>query len=90
VPVITLAGKAHAGRVGVSLLTQAGLTELIAESPDDYVRIAAELANSPARLSELRSTLRRRMVASPLCDAKAFAQAVEDAYRVMWREWCEA
>jgi predicted O-linked N-acetylglucosamine transferase (SPINDLY family) len=90
VPVITLTGKMHAGRVGTSILTQVGLTDLIAEGPDDYVRIAVELANDPMRLSELRSTLRQRMVTSPLCDAKAFARSMEDAYRTMWRKWCNA
>jgi len=90
VPVITLAGKMHAGRVGVSILTQMELTDFIADSADDYVRIAVELANNPIRLSDLRSTLRQRMTASPLCDAKAFARAVEEAYRAMWRKWCES
>jgi predicted O-linked N-acetylglucosamine transferase (SPINDLY family) len=90
VPVVTLAGKMHAGRVGVSILTQMGLTDLIADSPDDYVQIATKLSNNPARLSELRNSLRHRMSVSPLCDAKAFTRAVEDAYRTMWRNWCEA
>ncbi|MDH5512213.1 MAG: hypothetical protein OEY27_03280, partial [Gammaproteobacteria bacterium] len=90
VPVITLAGKWHAGRVGASILTQAGLTELIGSSFEDYVRIAVELANDPARLSEWRRTLRARMEASPLCDEKAFARAVEEAYRTMWKSWCES
>ena len=90
VPVITLAGKMHAGRVGVSILTQMEMTDFIAASPEDYVRIAVELANNPARLSELRRTLRHRMAASPLCDAKGFTRAVEDAYRAMWKNWCEA
>ena len=90
VPVITLAGKMHAGRVGVSILTQMELTDLIASSPDDYVRIAVELANNSVRLSELRSTLRQRMAASPLCDAKAFVRSMEDAYRTMWQNWCES
>ncbi|HYA27640.1 MAG TPA: tetratricopeptide repeat protein [Acidobacteriota bacterium] len=88
VPVITLTGKMHAGRVGVSILTQMEMTDLIASDPDDYVRIAVELANNPTRLSELRSSLRQRMAASPLCDARSFALAVEDAYRTMWRQWC--
>lgn len=88
VPVITLAGKMHAGRVGMSILTQAELTDLIANSPEDYVRISMELANNTNRLSALRHALRLNMAASPLCDAKAFARAVEDAYRKMWQEWC--
>jgi protein O-GlcNAc transferase len=88
-PVITLAGQLHAGRVGASILTQMNLTDLIANSSDEYQRIAITLANDRDRLSELRATLRQRMAASPLCDAKAFAHAVEQAYRTMWRKWCE-
>jgi predicted O-linked N-acetylglucosamine transferase (SPINDLY family) len=90
VPVITLAGKMHAGRVGVSILTQMDLTDFIADTPEDYVRIAVQLANNPIRLSELRGTLRQRMAFSPLCDAKAFARAVEEAYCAMWRKCCGA
>ena len=90
VPVITLAGTTHAGRVGVSILTQMEMTEFIAAGHDDYLRIAVDLANDPARLSELRRGLRTRMAASPLCDAKSFARAVEDAYGTMWQNLCEA
>jgi predicted O-linked N-acetylglucosamine transferase (SPINDLY family) len=89
VPLVTLAGQAHAGRVGASLLTRVGLEDLIAEDTDGYVRIAAALAADPARLAELRSSLRGRMAASPLCDAPAFARKIEAAYRTMWRRWAE-
>ncbi len=43
-PVVTLAGKTHVSRVGVSLLTNVGLPELVAHSKEEYVRIAVELA----------------------------------------------
>jgi predicted O-linked N-acetylglucosamine transferase (SPINDLY family) len=88
VPVITLAGATHAGRVGVSLLTRVGLPELIADSEDDYIHRATALARDLPRLTELRASLRQRMAQSPLCDGKAFARDVEAAYREMWREWC--
>ena len=88
VPVISLAGKTHVSRVGVSLLTNVGLPELIAESPDAYVRIAVELAQDLPRLRNLHSTLRHRMAQSPLMDAPRFARHVEAAYRQMWRQWC--
>jgi predicted O-linked N-acetylglucosamine transferase (SPINDLY family) len=65
------------------------LRDRIADGPDYYVLIAVELANNLARLSDLRSTLRGRIVASPLCEARVFALAVERAYRKMWRNWCE-
>jgi protein O-GlcNAc transferase len=90
VPVITLAGTTHAGRVGVSLLTQAGLAELITPTPEAYVELAIELANDLPRLQGLRQSLRERLAASALCDAKGFTRALEAAYRGMWEKYCEA
>jgi protein O-GlcNAc transferase len=88
VPVITLAGTTHAGRVGVSLLTQAGLAEFITPTPQAYVELAIELANDLPRLQGLRQSLRERLAASALCDAKGFTRALEAAYREMWEKYC--
>lgn len=88
VPVVTVPGDMHASRVGASLLTQVGLRELIAEDEDDYVRVAAALANDPARLASLRTGLRERMQGSPLCDAPAHAARFAAALRSMWTSWC--
>jgi predicted O-linked N-acetylglucosamine transferase (SPINDLY family) len=90
VPVVTLRGERHAARVGASLLGQAGLSELIASSAGDYVAIASALAADPERLAGLRSSLRRRVMASPLCDGSGFARQMEDAFRTMWQHWCAA
>ena len=89
VPVITLAGEVHAGRVGVSLLSSVGLTELIADTADQYISLAVELAGNVNRLSSLRANLRGRVAASPLCDGQTFTHALEAAYRSMWRRWCK-
>src|SRR5262249_51496636 len=85
VPVITLRGHRHAGRVGASLLTQVGLTDLIANSIEEYVEIALALAGNSGRLDDLRRTLRSRMAASPLCDEGTFASKMEAAFRTMWQ-----
>jgi predicted O-linked N-acetylglucosamine transferase (SPINDLY family) len=87
VPVLTLPGKTPASRAGLSLLTAAGVPEMIASSESDYLRLAAELAADLPRLTELRRTLRSRTLASPLMDAARFAAEVERAYRKMWRKW---
>jgi protein O-GlcNAc transferase len=89
VPVVTLAGNTVVGRAGVSQLTNLGLTDLIAHSAEDYVRIAAELATDLPRLAELRATLRPRMQASPLMDGAKFARSIEAAYRQIWQTWCD-
>jgi predicted O-linked N-acetylglucosamine transferase (SPINDLY family) len=90
VPVVTLAGRVHAARVGVSILSHVGFPELIARDHDEYVKIAAGLVQNTSRLAELRRTLRDRMRASPLLDGPGFARAVEGAYRERWRTWCAA
>jgi len=88
VPVVSLVGKMAVGRGGVSILSNIGLTELLADSQENYVRLASELAADLPRLCDLRSTLRPRMEQSPLMDAAGFARNVEAAYRQMWRTWC--
>ena len=88
VPVITLAAKRHAGRVGVSILSNAGFGEWIAQTPDQYIALAAGLAGDVRKLAALRAGLRQRLSDSPLCDGQAFARKVEAAYREIWRAWC--
>ena len=90
VPVVTLRGKYMAGRWGASMLGAVGLQELIAETPDDYAAIVAQLANYPDRLAQLRAELRGRVAASPLCDARGRARQLERLYRAVWRRWCKA
>lgn len=89
VPVIVLEGDAHASRVGVSLLHAVGVPEFLARSEQEYLEKAIALASDRARLSELRATLRGRLLASALCDGKAYAERFERAIRLMWRSWCE-
>ena len=84
VPVVTLAGESHGARFGVSLLTNAHLPELVAQTPADYVRIAAGLASDPATLRALRMNLRTMLRHAPLTDAAGYVHDVEDAYRSIW------
>jgi predicted O-linked N-acetylglucosamine transferase (SPINDLY family) len=89
VPVVTLVGQTVVSRAGWCQLSNLGLTELAAQTPEQYVKIAVQLAGDLPRLKELRSTLRKRMEASPLMDAPRFARNIEAAYRQMWRTWCQ-
>jgi spore maturation protein CgeB len=87
VPVITLEGKTHVSRVGVSQMNNLGLTELIAKTEDEYIEIAKRLSGDLNHLSHLREGMRTRMIASPLMDEKRFTQNLEEAYREMWEEY---
>jgi predicted O-linked N-acetylglucosamine transferase (SPINDLY family) len=87
VPVVSLAGKTAVARGGVSILSNIGVPELIADTPEKYVRLAADLAADLPRLTKMRASLRQQMLASPLMDAPGFARGMESAYRQM-RQCC--
>ena len=88
VPVLTLPGEEVVSRIGLSILSAAGLREFVAFSEAEYVTLAGRLAGDLAHLAHLRATLRARMQASAFMDAPRFARHVEQAYRQMWRNWC--
>jgi predicted O-linked N-acetylglucosamine transferase (SPINDLY family) len=88
VPVITVPGTRSISRSTTSILATLGLSDWIATSPEDYVRLAVRCTEDRESIAELRRTLRGRMRASPLVDELQFARDVEDAYRRMWRTWC--
>jgi predicted O-linked N-acetylglucosamine transferase (SPINDLY family) len=90
VPVVSLAGKTSAARMGASILDSLDLSDLVAETAEQYLHIVIGLANQPARLEELRRGLRQRMVQSPLTDALAFTRNLETVYRELWGRWCES
>ncbi|MGH7178982.1 MAG: tetratricopeptide repeat protein [Tepidisphaeraceae bacterium] len=89
-PVIALRGRTYVSRQGVSLLTQVGLSEVIADTPADYVRVAGELAGDFPRLNAIREGLRARFAATAVVDGRRYAAQLAEAFRTMWRTWCAA
>lgn len=90
VPVVSLVGRTHASRVGLSLLSTVGLADLAASTPEQFLAAAKALAADHNRLSTIRSSLRDTMRRSLLCDAPTFARRFESALRGMWRDYCKA
>ncbi|HOP41743.1 MAG TPA: hypothetical protein PLI53_11940, partial [Geobacteraceae bacterium] len=89
VPAITLGGERFASRHSLSHLTAVGLSQFIVPDQDAYIATAAALARDIPRLESIRMGLRERMASSPLCDTHGFSRSLEEAYRTMWRRWCE-
>ncbi|MGZ5114604.1 MAG: tetratricopeptide repeat protein [Burkholderiales bacterium] len=86
-PVITLAGRSHVARVGVSMLENVGLSELVASSENEYVECAVKLASNAAWLQGLRQSLRARMLTSPNMDGVRFTRFLEQAYLSIWNDY---
>ena len=79
-PVLTCRGHAFPGRVGASLLTAAGLGELIAGDLAAYEAMALRLAAEPEHLVGLRRRLAETRTTLPLFAADRFRRHLEDAY----------
>lgn len=73
VPVIAKQGPAVFERLSYSVLMNAGLGEFCAATTAEYIDAATALAETPARIGELRRGLRARLKASPLGDTQRFA-----------------
>jgi len=87
VPFITYASRPGVGRIGSSILAGVKYHEWIAHSVDEYINKTVELATNIPELVNIRSTLRKEILKSPLMDEKNFALSVENAYRAMFTKW---
>lgn len=88
VPTISEAGAPVYGRLALCIMTRLGLGDLVGADEDGYVAAAVKLAHDPARLDEIRRTLRDRFRASTLFESAAHIREVEAAYRRLWRDYC--
>jgi predicted O-linked N-acetylglucosamine transferase (SPINDLY family) len=84
-PVLTRLGSTFAGRVAASLLTAAGIPELITQSLEDYEMLALRLAREPALLASIKSKLASTRDKCPLFDTPRFTRHIEAAYSQMWQ-----
>ncbi|NKB21293.1 MAG: tetratricopeptide repeat protein [Alphaproteobacteria bacterium] len=84
VPLVTLAGDRTLVRQSAGQLSAAGLSECIAYDADRFVALATSLAQDIDALKTSRSSMRNRLLDSPLCDTVDLARALEEAYRSMW------
>jgi protein O-GlcNAc transferase len=83
-PVLTCIGEAFPARVAASVLTSAGLPELVASSRSEYERLAVEFATRPECLAGIRRKLQENRSTTPLFDTPAFARNLEVLYERMY------
>lgn len=87
VPLVSMVGKSSPSRMSTSALTYLGRTEWLANTPEEYLAIAAELATDIERLNLLRLNQRDEVEQSPLMRDDIFCQHVSEAFRNMWLNW---
>lgn len=87
VPILTFPGRGFAARVCGSLVTAAGLPELVCRSPEDYVARAIELGNDRAQLQTMRGKLEANRATCALFDMPLLVKSLEGLYEEMWKDY---
>jgi predicted O-linked N-acetylglucosamine transferase (SPINDLY family) len=82
-PVVSGTGQVPQARVGESILRSAQCADMVANSVNDYVRLAKSLAENKEERISLNHSLRQRMIGSHLGDGKRVASALEGLYAQM-------
>ncbi|EJE48985.1 putative O-linked N-acetylglucosamine transferase, SPINDLY family [Acidovorax sp. CF316] len=86
-PIVSMVGSSFKSRMGVGLLSYLGRTEWLAETSEDYVRIASGLAADIPALNTLRLGLRSEVEGSALMREDIFNHHFGEGLRAMWLQW---
>ncbi len=85
VPVLTLKGFNMNSRCGESINTNLGLKDFIAENFDEYYKKSISLQNKN-KLSNLRASLRNKILSSPLFDTNNFVKDLTSVFEKILKQ----
>ncbi len=83
-PLITCPGTTFASRVAASIVSAAGMPELIVAGMGEFEKRAVHLAQHPEELSQLRERLTAQRDSCPLFDTPGFVRKLETAWSTIW------
>jgi len=83
VPLVAIRGGCTAARMSSSILKGLGRPEWIAETPEQFAQIVAQLCADLPALRGSREEFRARMLASPLLDGEDLSRHLEKAFLAM-------
>lgn len=85
VPVLTIKGRTFAQRVAASILSTAGLPDLICGDVASYVERALALGRDAQARQALRQRIDHQRMVTPLFDGARIARDLEALYARMWQ-----
>lgn len=86
IPIVTQVGEQFAARNSYTMMVNAGISEGIAWSADEYVEWGIRLGNDAKLRQDISARLGRSRQTSPLWKAEQFTREMETAYQAMWRQ----
>jgi predicted O-linked N-acetylglucosamine transferase (SPINDLY family) len=88
-PIVTLVGQQFSARNSYTMMINAGITEGISWTPEEYVAWGIRLGTEPELRQQVAGKLRQGKQTAPLWNGKAFAQQMEAAYTQMYQTYVE-
>jgi predicted O-linked N-acetylglucosamine transferase (SPINDLY family) len=89
IPMVTRVGQQFAARNSYTMMMNAGITEGIAWSDEEYVEWGIRLGKDEKLRQEISWKLRKSRQTAPLWNAKQFTREMEKAYEQMWQIYIE-
>jgi len=83
-PLVTCSGETFASRMAGSVLTAAGMPELITQSPADYEFLASKIASDPAVMASFKTKLSSNLAGCALFNTQLFTRRIEEAYAIIF------
>lgn len=90
VPLVTRVGQQFSARNSYTMMVNAGITEGIAWTDEEYVEWGIRLGKDPVLRQEISWRLRQSRQTAPLWNAKQFTREMEKAYQQMWQRYPSA
>ncbi|NET73924.1 MAG: O-linked N-acetylglucosamine transferase, SPINDLY family protein, partial [Sphaerospermopsis sp. SIO1G2] len=84
IPLVTKVGQQFAARNSYTMMINAGITEGIAWSDEEYVEWGVKLGKDENLRKEVAWKLKQGKKNAPLWNGKQFTREMENAYRQMW------
>jgi predicted O-linked N-acetylglucosamine transferase (SPINDLY family) len=79
VPMVTLTGRRNQERTSTSIFRYLGMTDTLAPSENEYIKIAVRLATDHAFNDGIRAAIERQLTSSGFASPKLYTQAFEAA-----------
>ncbi|WP_017305568.1 hypothetical protein [Spirulina subsalsa] len=87
IPLVTKVGQQFSARNSYTMLKNAGITEGIAWSDEEYIQWGIRLGKDPTLRSTLAGKLKQARYQAPLWNGKQFTEDMEEAYQGMWQRF---
>ncbi len=90
IPLVTKVGQQWSSRNSYTLMVNAGISEGIAWSDEEYIDWGIKLGKDEQLRRKVIAKLDESRQNSPIWNARQFTKNVENAYRQMWQIYCES